>query len=81
MIFNCRNFNAKDIDDNRQRRRLKAWLSCAGILLTVITLAAMIMSIYLLIIVTQMSATTTGENKVLFQSEKLIHRPQTHRQK
>jgi len=71
IIFNCRNANAKDADENRNRRCLKAWLICAGILLTMISLAAMIMSIYLLIIITETptttattTTTTTGENKV-----------------
>jgi hypothetical protein len=71
IIFNCRNSNAKDADENRKRRCLKAWLICAGILLTMISLAAMIMSIYLLIIITETptttattTTTTTGENKV-----------------
>jgi hypothetical protein len=64
IIVNCRNSNVKDADDKRQRRRLRASVTCIGILCTVIALTAMIISIYLLIIMTQMLTTTTGENKV-----------------
>jgi hypothetical protein len=69
IIFGCRNFNAKDADNNRKRRCLKDWLIFAGIMLTVITLIAMIMNIYLLIIIIPTpttTTTTTGENRVRF---------------
>ncbi len=60
IIFDCRNSNTKDADENRKRRYLKAWLIFAGILLTIIILAAMIISIYLLII------TTKGTTSMIF---------------
>ncbi len=66
IIFDCRNSSAEDADDNRRRGRLKAWFIFAGLLLTVVSLAAMIISIYLLIIIIKLPTTTTGENKVLF---------------
>jgi hypothetical protein len=68
IIFDCRNSNAndKDADDNHRRRCLQAWLIFAGTLYTFISLAAMIISIYLLIIMSNTSTTTKGKNKVLF---------------
>jgi hypothetical protein len=48
-----------------EKKCLRDWLIVAGILFVVISLTAMIVSIYLLIIIINMS-TTTGENKILF---------------
>ena len=65
IIFDCRNSNAKDADDNR-KRCLNIWLILAGILIIAITFTAMIMSIYLLVITITMPTKFTGENKVPF---------------
>ncbi len=65
IFFDCRNSDAKDANDNRKRKCLKAWLIFAGIMLTVFILTAMVIIIYLFIII-KTSTTTAGENKVLF---------------
>ena len=58
IIVDCRNSNVMDPNGDRKKGCLNAWLIFAGILLTIITLTAMIMSIYLLIIMTTTSTTT-----------------------
>ena len=75
ILFDCRNFNTKDDDENRNRRCLKRWLIYSGCLLTVVSLAAMILSIYLLIITINTPTTGTGEGEGLFLKLKVYSYP------
>lgn len=61
-------------DEHKKRRRcLIAWLTCAAIFLILMTLIAMVLSIYTLIIVINTLTITTGKSRVLFFFESKIY--------